>query len=250
MGSGRARSRPHPRDPGTGSATSRSRLPPESAERPERAEQRTRAKASADCFARHDAGDDVRRRAVLRGVPGHRREDGALPAARIVPGHDPRRLLFGRARSSQGAATRTKRARMPGMDLPVSIAIGSAYVASVYATYTNGPAVWYDSVTMFVFFLSVATLPRDAGAASIHRPQFSDWRRCFPVPRRACRMRIPRIRTLSPSSSRATGCSSNRANRFPPTVCSSMACTSASESMLTGESTPVAKLDWGCGDRR
>lgn len=41
------------------------------------------------------------------------------------------------------------------MDLPVSIAVGSAYVASIYATYTHGPAVWFDSVTMFVFFLTL-----------------------------------------------------------------------------------------------
>jgi len=46
-------------------------------------------------------------------------------------------------------------ARMPGMDLPVSIAIGAAYVASVYATFTRGPSVWFDSVAMFVFFLTL-----------------------------------------------------------------------------------------------
>jgi len=46
-------------------------------------------------------------------------------------------------------------ARKPGMDLPVSIAVGTAFVASVYATLTDGPAVWFDSVTMFVFFLTL-----------------------------------------------------------------------------------------------
>ncbi len=45
--------------------------------------------------------------------------------------------------------------RMPGMDLPVSIAVGAAYSASVYATFSRGPAVWFDSVTMFVFFLTL-----------------------------------------------------------------------------------------------
>ncbi len=45
--------------------------------------------------------------------------------------------------------------RKPGMDLPVSIAVGSAYTASVYATFTRGEAVWFDSVTMFVFFLTL-----------------------------------------------------------------------------------------------
>ena len=45
--------------------------------------------------------------------------------------------------------------RKPGMDLPVSIAIGSAYTASMYSTFTRGEAVWFDSVTMFVFFLTL-----------------------------------------------------------------------------------------------
>ncbi len=45
--------------------------------------------------------------------------------------------------------------RMPGMDLPVSLAIGAAYVASVYSTLSNGEAVWFDSVVMFVFFLTL-----------------------------------------------------------------------------------------------
>jgi Cu2+-exporting ATPase len=53
------------------------------------------------------------------------------------------------------AAWRGIVSRAPGMDLPVALAIGSAYVASVYAMMTNGPAVWFDSVTMFVFFLTL-----------------------------------------------------------------------------------------------
>ena len=53
------------------------------------------------------------------------------------------------------SAWRGLAARMPGMDLPVSIAIGAAYAASVYATFTRGPSVWFDSVAMFVFFLTL-----------------------------------------------------------------------------------------------
>ena len=40
-----------------------------------------------------------------------------------------------------------------GMDVPVSLAIGSAYVASVWATLTNSGEVYFDSVVMFTFFL-------------------------------------------------------------------------------------------------
>ncbi|MGV6816372.1 MAG: heavy metal translocating P-type ATPase [Thiotrichales bacterium] len=45
-----------------------------------------------------------------------------------------------------------KRLRV-GMDVPVSIAIGTAYVASVWATVRGTGEVYYDSVTMFTFFL-------------------------------------------------------------------------------------------------
>ena len=64
-------------------------------------------------------------------------------------------VVFYSARPFFTGAVRGLRARRPGMDLPVSIAIAAAYVASVYATFVNGPAVWFDSVVMFVFFLTV-----------------------------------------------------------------------------------------------
>ncbi len=41
------------------------------------------------------------------------------------------------------------------MDVPVAIAIGSAYVASVWSTFSNGEEVYFDSVCMFTFFLLV-----------------------------------------------------------------------------------------------
>lgn len=59
------------------------------------------------------------------------------------------------ARPFFAGAWRGLMTRTPGMDLPVSVAIGAAYAGSVYATLTHGPAVWYDSVVMFVFFLTL-----------------------------------------------------------------------------------------------
>jgi P-type Cu2+ transporter len=44
-------------------------------------------------------------------------------------------------------------ARRVGMDLPVALGVGSAFVASVWATLTQGGEVYFDSVTMFVFLL-------------------------------------------------------------------------------------------------
>ena len=51
-------------------------------------------------------------------------------------------------------AWRGLRARAPGMDLPVSIAIIVAFVASTFAIWSNSGAIYFDSVAMFVLFLS------------------------------------------------------------------------------------------------
>lgn len=51
-----------------------------------------------------------------------------------------------------GAWRDLKRYRL-GMDVPVSIAIGSAFAASAWATLTGSGEIYFDSVTMFTFFL-------------------------------------------------------------------------------------------------
>jgi Cu2+-exporting ATPase len=48
---------------------------------------------------------------------------------------------------------RDLRLRRAGMDVPVALGVGSAFAASVWATLTGGGEVYFDSVTMFVFFL-------------------------------------------------------------------------------------------------
>ncbi|MGQ5488839.1 heavy metal translocating P-type ATPase [Thauera sp. ZXT1-4] len=50
-------------------------------------------------------------------------------------------------------AWRDVRLRRLGMDVPVAVGVGSAFLASLWATLTDGPEVYFDSVTMFVFFL-------------------------------------------------------------------------------------------------
>jgi len=64
-------------------------------------------------------------------------------------------VVFYAARPFFAGAWRGIVARMPGMDLPVAIAITAAYVGSIYAMLSGGPAVWFDSVVMFVFFLTL-----------------------------------------------------------------------------------------------
>ncbi len=50
-------------------------------------------------------------------------------------------------------AWRDFRFRRVGMDVPVALGIGSAFVASVWATLVGTGEVYFDSVAMFVFFL-------------------------------------------------------------------------------------------------
>ncbi|BCB25863.1 copper-translocating P-type ATPase [Sulfurimicrobium lacus] len=50
-------------------------------------------------------------------------------------------------------AWRDLKLRQAGMDVPVALGIGAAFMASVYATLTGGGEVYFDSITMFVFFL-------------------------------------------------------------------------------------------------
>ena len=50
-------------------------------------------------------------------------------------------------------AWRDLRRRTLGMDVPVALGVGTAFVASVYSTFSGHGEVYYDSVTMFVFLL-------------------------------------------------------------------------------------------------
>lgn len=50
-------------------------------------------------------------------------------------------------------ALRDFKLRRLGMDVPVALGVGSAFAASVWATIIEGPEVYFDSVTMFVFLL-------------------------------------------------------------------------------------------------
>jgi Cu2+-exporting ATPase len=50
-------------------------------------------------------------------------------------------------------AWRDLKRRMLGMDVPVALGVGTAFVASVYSTLSGHGEVYYDSVTMFIFLL-------------------------------------------------------------------------------------------------
>ncbi len=50
-------------------------------------------------------------------------------------------------------AWRDLRLRRVGMDVPVALGVGAAFVASCWATLNQAGEVYFDSVTMFIFFL-------------------------------------------------------------------------------------------------
>ena len=74
---------------------------------------------------------------------------------RVVSGLVATPVLVYAARPFFAGAWRDLRNRRLGMDVPVAIALAIAYGASVYATATRSGEVYFDSVAMFTFFLSV-----------------------------------------------------------------------------------------------
>lgn len=50
-------------------------------------------------------------------------------------------------------AWRDIKLRRVGMDVPVALGVGAAFIASCWATFTQVGEVYFDSVTMFIFFL-------------------------------------------------------------------------------------------------
>jgi Cu2+-exporting ATPase len=50
-------------------------------------------------------------------------------------------------------AWRDLKLKRAGMDVPVALGVGAAYLASIYGTFVGSAEVYFDAVTMFVFFL-------------------------------------------------------------------------------------------------
>lgn len=62
-------------------------------------------------------------------------------------------VVFYASRVFFTSAWRDLRRKQAGMDVPVSLAIGIAYAASVWATLSHSGEIYFDSVSMFTFFL-------------------------------------------------------------------------------------------------
>ncbi|MDH3620036.1 MAG: heavy metal translocating P-type ATPase [Gammaproteobacteria bacterium] len=149
-------------------------------------------------------------------------------------------VVFYAARPFFTSAWRGVVGRRPGMDLPVSIAVGSAYVASIYATFTRGEAVWFDSVTMFVFFL---TLGRFLEMRARHRSIDRSAALSSLLPNTATRL-DGESHTMVPVSQLQAGDKVliRAGEPVPADGVLETGVTSIDEALLTGEARPQAKV--------
>jgi Cu2+-exporting ATPase len=129
------------------------------------------------------------------------------------------------------------RARTVGMDVPVSAALLLAFTASVWNTFRGSGEVYFDSVTMFVFFL---TLGRFVEMAVRHRTTGITDALAQHVPASAHRMRDGAIEDV-PTASLAEGDQVlvRPGEIVPVDGVIIDGDTHLDEALLTGESTPV-----------
>ncbi|MDR1423970.1 MAG: heavy metal translocating P-type ATPase [Azoarcus sp.] len=139
-------------------------------------------------------------------------------------------------------AWRDIRLRHLGMDVPVALGIGSAFLASVWATFKQGPVVYFDSVTMFVFFLLggryLEMLARQKAVRGIEElgkvlPAFSDRLPHWPQPGSE---RVP-VSQLVPGDYVRV----RPGEVVPGDGVVADGLSEANEALLTGESSPVPK---------
>ena len=106
--------------------------------------------------------------------------------------------------------------RRVGMDVPVALGVGAAFAASVWATLSAAGEVYFDSVTMFVFFLLsgryLEMMARQKAARSIETlarviPAFAT---------RLAARRRPRSALRWPGCAPVTRCGSGPARRCRP----------------------------------
>ncbi len=140
-------------------------------------------------------------------------------------------------------AWRDLKLKRAGMDVPVALGVGAAYAASVYGTFTGAEHVYFDSVTMFVFFLltgrflemnarkrsaeAAESLIRLIPAAAVKLPGF---------PGSRAEETVAAVK-LTPGDFVMVG----PGDSFPADGTVAEGNANVDESLLTGESHPVAK---------
>jgi len=140
-------------------------------------------------------------------------------------------------------AWRDLKLKRAGMDVPVALGVGAAYAASVYGSFTGSAEVYFDSVTMFVFFLltgrflEMSARKRSAEAAeSLVKliPAAAKRLPSYPVGREEETLAAVK---LTPGDYVLVG----PGESFPADGRVAEGRSSVDESLLTGESHPVAK---------
>lgn len=140
-------------------------------------------------------------------------------------------------------AWRDLRLARVGMDTPVAIGVGAAFAASVWATITASGQVYFDSVTMFVFFLlggrflEMTARQKAVGVAeALARllPAFAERLPGFPGKRDPERVIVADLVAGDAVLVRA-------GETIPADGRVLEGASTASEALLTGESAPVAK---------
>jgi Cu2+-exporting ATPase len=141
-------------------------------------------------------------------------------------------------------AWRSLQARRPGMDVPVALAIGLAFAASCFNFFRGEGQVWFDSVVMFIFFL---TLGRHVELSLRHRNLQAGAALARLLPEWATRLRDGKPETI-PAMDLQSGdrvrVASGEAFPADGTICNGS--TDVDESLLSGESRPLPR---GVGDR-
>ena len=138
------------------------------------------------------------------------------------------------------AAWRDVRNRQLGMDVPVALAMSAAFAASVWYTIKGGGEVYYDSVTMFVFFLLTG---RFLEMAARHRAGQISEALVRMLPATATRLDDSGGETIVPIAELVTG---DRVLLRPGATVPAdgrvlEGVSSVDESLLTGESLPLSK---------
>ena len=139
------------------------------------------------------------------------------------------------------------RAKRLGVDVPVCLGLGAAFLASLHSTLAGSGAVYYDSVTMFVFFVTGARYLERAG---LERAGRSLQRLAALVPAAARRLRGASVEgdeVVPAAQLRAGDRVLVRAGESVPAdgVLASAHAT-VSEALLSGESAPLERR---CGER-
>ena len=136
-------------------------------------------------------------------------------------------------------AWRSIRARRPGMDVPVALAISLAFLASCYNFFRASGEVWFDSVVMFIFFLS---LGRHIEMVLRHRNLQAGAALARLLPEWAERITPGGLETV-PATDLETGdrIRVRMGDAFPADGRMVLGATDVDEALLTGESNAIAR---------